>query len=251
MRTIHIMINRKGGVGKSTCCRLFAQYLRERCGANLTVIDTDENQSVYSCTKLSAIPKPIFTKDGVPVPAALDAAKAVICDAVFEQDTDVLIDTAAGGASDAIVALIAGTLLPQAGILGFNVQLHSPVTGDALRECASSLTSFAAQLPGAEFVLWLSPHAGTVTAEMLADAGVHAAKLIALPDFTTPVYVTLWKAINGYDKSAPHCFCEYDLAADPQGWPAMAGRKCNKLDCATVMHVRDRCYDAITQGLAA
>lgn len=251
MRTIYIMINRKGGVGKSTCCRLFAQYLRDRCGTELTIIDTDENQSVYNCAKLAAIPKPIFTRDGAPVPAALDAAKAVICEAVFEHDTDVLIDTAAGGTSDAIAALIAGTLLPQAGILGFKVQLHSPITCDALRECAASLSTLTAQLPGADFVLWLSPHAGTVTAEMLADTGVHATKLIVLPDFTTPIYVTLWKAVNGYDKSSPHCFCEYDLAGDPKSWPAVCGRKCNKLDCATVITVRDRCYDAIAQGLAA
>lgn len=158
-KTANIILQGKGGVGKSFVASLVAQYYRESRGDNgesIACIDTDPNNSTLCGIKaLNAKRLSLFDDDGQFDPRKFDK----LLDVMFENaDKDFVIDNGA----TTFIHLIEyinenGTF----DILGdrFNIILHVPIVGgQAQKDTINGFVQLVEFWPDMKFVLWINEH---------------------------------------------------------------------------------------------
>lgn len=162
MAKIHIILQGKGGVGKSVVAAFLAQYKRSK-GHNPDCIDTDPvNATFYGYKALGVTRLQIMDADEID-PRSFDALVEIIA----TSSSDVIIDNGASSfvplshflISNQVPALLAG--------MGHDLVVHTVVTGgQALLDTISGFSQLVTQFPTeALFVVWLNPYWGPIEHE--------------------------------------------------------------------------------------
>jgi hypothetical protein len=163
MANIHIVLQGKGGVGKSMIAAILAQYMLSK-GETPICFDTDPvNATFLGYAALNA--RRIQIMDG-------DEINSRNFDALIEQiapsEHPVIIDNGASSfipLSHYMVSNDVATVLQE---LGHKLVIHTVVTGgqaltDTLKGLAALLTQFPAD--SATFITWLNPYWGPIEAD--------------------------------------------------------------------------------------
>lgn len=157
-KDIHVFLSSKGGIGKSFCASLLAQYGMS-IGRPMQVFDMDSNNQTLAATQgLGAIGVKIA--DGTKFRhEAFDAA----LESMTLGDGPYLLDVGASMFHPVWSHLVAHDTVALLESLGSRVVLHFPITGG--QEAANTLASLvqvSEAVAGRHVVAWLNPYHGEV-----------------------------------------------------------------------------------------
>jgi hypothetical protein len=161
MAMIHIILQGKGGVGKSLIASLLAQYLQAK---DLTVycFDTDPvNATLAGYEALDAVALDIMSGDDID-PRRFDQ----LMDAIIElpADAHVVVDNGASSFVPLGSYLLENQALEVLEEHGHSVMLHTVVTGgQAILDTLSGLKSLVSHFPSTPIVVWLNRYFGDIT----------------------------------------------------------------------------------------
>ncbi len=157
---MHIVLQGKGGVGKTLVASLIAQFLREHDRAPVC-FDTDPvNSSLVSFAALEAMPVQLLTEDAINVVAVDEMVERIL-----KADADVVMDNGASSfiplsrylISDNIAELVEGA--------GKQVVVHAILVGSGgAKETARGLDAILTQFPASvRVVVWVNEFFGPVS----------------------------------------------------------------------------------------
>ena len=161
MRTVHLVLQAKGGVGKSLVASLLCQYLIEQ-GREILAFDTDPlNQTLTGYKDLPV--KELHLMKG---------------DDIDRRRFDQLIEDILTAPGDVVVDNGAASFVPLSAYLkenqtidfleesGIRVLIHTVCTGgQAMKETADGLVSLASHFPTVPLVVWLNRYFGEIATE--------------------------------------------------------------------------------------
>lgn len=161
MATVHLVMQGKGGVGKSLVAALIAQHRQER-GRPLLCIDTDPvNETLSSYGALSDVTAQLdLMQDQRIDPEAFDR----MIDMIAGHDGDVVIDTGASIFLSMSLYLVENEAVGTLQDLGHQVVVHTVITGgQALVDTVNGFEALVGQFPeSVEIVVWLNEFFGVV-----------------------------------------------------------------------------------------
>jgi len=162
MAKIHIILQGKGGVGKSFIAATLAQY-KESKDQNPLCIDTDPvNATFYGYKALGVTRLEIMEADEIN-PRSFDSLIEMIASA----KDDVIIDNGASSFVPLSHFLISNQVPALLAEMGHELVMHTVITGgQALLDTVSGFSQLASQFPSeARFVVWLNPYWGPIEHE--------------------------------------------------------------------------------------
>jgi hypothetical protein len=162
MARIHMVLQGKGGVGKSFIAALLAQYWMHK-GRLPLCIDTDPvNATFHGYKALSVRRLQIMEGDEIN-PRRFDE----LVELIASSKGDVIIDNGASSFVPLSHYLISNQVPALLSELGHELLVHTVITGgQALRDTVSGFAQMAAQFPAdASFVVWLNPSWGAIEHE--------------------------------------------------------------------------------------
>lgn len=155
---VHLMLQGKGGVGKSTATIFLAQYLKEH-GVDFQGVDTDPvNQSFFAYKGLKV--KHLEVLDaGTVNQRRFDA----LIEEVIESKTDYLIDNGASSFIPLASYIAENKILELFESNGVTVYLHTPVVaGAAMKDSLSGMKAIADMTDRKNLVVWKNENFGLV-----------------------------------------------------------------------------------------
>ena len=152
---IHLILQGKGGTGKSLIALILADYLSEQC-SNLRCIDADPvNRSLGGYKALEPMCLGLRS-DGTPDCEALIAILA-------EPQTSSLVDTGSTIFLPLMSHLVQSRALETLQAAGKTVFVHIPITGDMLAETLNGFRQIMKHLPvNAQSIVWLNEYQAPV-----------------------------------------------------------------------------------------
>jgi hypothetical protein len=162
MSKIHVILQGKGGVGKSVAASFLAQYKNQK-GQAPTCIDTDPvNATFHGYKALNVKRLQIMEADEIN-PRSFDALVELIAAA----KGDVIIDNGASSFVPLSHFLISNQVPALLADMGHELVVHTVVTGgQALLDTISGFSQLVSQFPAeALFVVWLNPYWGLIEHE--------------------------------------------------------------------------------------
>ncbi|MGI6656281.1 MAG: conjugal transfer protein TraL [Desulfobulbus sp.] len=161
MRTVHLILQGKGGVGKSLAAAVLCQYLIEK-GQEIIGVDTDPvNQTLTGYQDLP-----------------VKELKLMQGDDIDRRKFDQLIEDILTVSGDVVVDNGAATFVPLSAYLkenqtidfleesGIRVLIHTVITGgQAMKDTADGLVSLAGHFPNVPLVVWLNRYFGEISRE--------------------------------------------------------------------------------------
>jgi hypothetical protein len=162
MTKIHMILQGKGGVGKSMIAATLAQYKASK-GAKPLCVDTDPVNSTFEGYKALNVRR-LDIMDGDEINTrTFDALVEMIASA----DGEVIIDNGASSFVPLSSYLIGNQVPAMLQDMGNELIVHTVVTGgQAFKDTLMGLTQLAAQFPAeCVFVVWLNPYWGPIEHE--------------------------------------------------------------------------------------
>ena len=162
MAKIHMVLQGKGGVGKSMIAAVIAQYKAGK-GQRPICIDTDPVNATFEGYKALDVRR-LNIMDG-------DEINTRNFDALVEQiataEADVIIDNGAGSFVPLSHYLISNQVPALLRDMGHEMVVHTVITGgQALQDTVSGFAQLAGQFPAeCLFVTWLNPYWGAIEHE--------------------------------------------------------------------------------------
>ena len=161
MAAVHLVLQGKGGVGKSLASVLIAQHRRER-GRRLLCIDADplnRTLSGYRCFADDMVELDLVCEEGI-APGALDR----MMDRIVDHDGDVVVDTGASAFLPLSLYMVENDAAAALLDLGHRVTVHTVVTGgQAMADTLNGFEAIVEQFPeGIEIVVWVNEFFGAV-----------------------------------------------------------------------------------------
>lgn len=159
MAKIHIILQGKGGIGKSFIASTLAQYKESQAHKPLC-IDTDPvNATFYGYKGLDVKQLKIMEADEIN-PRSFDALVEMIASAT----DDVIIDNGASSFVPLSHFLISNQVPALLAEMGHELVVHTVITGgQALIDTVSGFSQIVSQFPSeALFVVWLNPYWGPI-----------------------------------------------------------------------------------------
>lgn len=159
MARIHMILQGKGGVGKSMIAAVVAQYKQSK-GQKPLCIDTDPVNATFEGYKSLNVRR-LNIMDG-------DEINTRHFDALVEHiaaaEGDVIIDNGASSFVPMSSYLISNQVPALLKEMGHELVVHSVITGgQAQDDTVNGFKQLAAQFPdGAEFIVWLNPYWGPI-----------------------------------------------------------------------------------------
>jgi CobQ/CobB/MinD/ParA nucleotide binding domain len=164
-KRVHLVLQGKGGVGKTLAASLLAQYLTE-AGGSVRCYDTDPvNSSFAAITALAA--KPVDLLDGEQI-NSLEIDRLV--NEWIGGEGDVIVDNGAAGFVPMSKYLIENEVNEVLAAHGWETVIHTVITGggsmlDTLRGLASVIQNYP---PAVKLVVWLNEYFGPLVADGIA-----------------------------------------------------------------------------------
>lgn len=162
MAKIHLILQGKGGVGKSLIATILAQYLEHK-GNPVLCIDTDPvNATFHGYKKLNVRRLNLMEGDEINT-RNFDALVEMIAGA----PGDVIIDNGASSFVTLSHYLISNQVPEVLVDMGHQVVVHTVITGSqALEDTLNGFGQIITQYPDeCQFVVWLNPYWGPVESE--------------------------------------------------------------------------------------
>lgn len=161
-KKIHLVLQGKGGVGKSFISAMIAQYKSSQ-RADLLCLDTDPvNATFAGYSALSARVIEILNGDSI------DSRKFdEMVELIASHDGDVVVDSGASTFIPLTSYIIEGDVAEIFEGLGFELVIHTVVTGgQAMMDTLNGFGQLLKQFPEpARFVVWVNPYWGEVVAD--------------------------------------------------------------------------------------
>jgi hypothetical protein len=162
MAKIHIILQGKGGVGKSVAAALLAQYKASK-GCVPDCIDTDPvNATFHAYKALNVRRLQIMDADEID-PRSFDALVEVFAAA----RSDLIVDNGASSFVPLSHFLISNQVPALVSEMGHELLVHTVVTGgQALQDTLGGFAQLVTQFPSdVQFVVWLNPYWGPIEHE--------------------------------------------------------------------------------------
>jgi anion-transporting ArsA/GET3 family ATPase len=163
MAKIHLVLQGKGGVGKSVISALIAQYKTTEEHQPLC-IDTDPVNATFSGYKALNVERLDLLDDDEINTRNFDKLIEIIAETKHD---DLIIDNGASSFVPMSHYLISNKIPALLKEMGHELVIHTVVTGgQALMDTVSGFSQLAKQFPAeASFIVWLNPYWGAVEAE--------------------------------------------------------------------------------------
>jgi hypothetical protein len=157
---VHIILQGKGGVGKTFVAAMLAQYLKRDGGPGPLCIDTDPVNASFSGYKSLDVRTLAIVENGEVNKRGFDA----VVELIAANDVPTVIDNGASSFLPLSAYLLANGVLALLHDMGRPVILHTVVTGgQALLDTVQGFTSMATSYPiGADMIVWLNPYWGPI-----------------------------------------------------------------------------------------
>lgn len=158
MQTIHLILQGKGGVGKSLIASLLCQYLMER-GGEVQAFDTDPVNQTLAAYKTLPV-KALQLMDG----DEIDRRKFdELIEDILTVKGDVVVDNGAASFVPLSAYLKENQMVDFFSDSGMRVLIHTVFTGgQAMKETADGLVSLARHFPSVPLVVWLNRYFGEI-----------------------------------------------------------------------------------------
>ena len=162
MTRIHMILQGKGGVGKSMIAALIAQYKASQGVAPLC-IDTDPVNATFAGYEALAAQRLHIMDDDEINPRNFDA----LIELIAFTETDVIIDNGAASFVPLAHYLVSNQVPALLRDMGHDLIVHTVVTGgQALPDTVNGFAHLVEQLPAeCNFVVWLNPYWGAIERE--------------------------------------------------------------------------------------
>lgn len=192
MHKVHMMLQAKGGVGKSTCTALLAQYLKDHRKQPALCIDTDPSNKTFTGWRSLNVKH-------IDIAVAGDLEKSrfdLVVDQIAGADRDVVIDNGASGFIPITSYIAQNDLVGALEGMEHEVVLHTVVVGgEAHRDTMDGLRFVAGTFKMSPVVAWLNPMNGPIDRpafdKELEKAGLKdRVTVVDLPDFGGPQATT-------------------------------------------------------------
>lgn len=163
MKTVHVILQGKGGVGKSLVSSILCQYFMERFGKKkLIAIDTDPiNQTLAQYKTLDAFC--LDLKDGIGIDSRkIDELTDIVMSA--DDDTHIVVDNGSATFVPFSAWMIENDTLSIWQKNNVDMLIHSVVTGgQALYDCVSGINDLANNIIAEKkIVVWLNSYFGEI-----------------------------------------------------------------------------------------
>ena len=162
MAKVHIFLQGKGGVGKSFCATMLAQYLLDH-DRTVLCIDTDPvNATFASYPRFQAVRIDLMTRKNID-PLKFDR----IIEHISTTDAEnVIIDNGASSFVAFSSFLLENSIPALLGDYGHSILLHTVVTGGTGQDdTVFGFASLAQQFEGTSLYVWLNPYFGNIERE--------------------------------------------------------------------------------------
>jgi hypothetical protein len=158
-RTVHFILNSKGGVGKSFVAFLLAQYYRQ-LGEPLLSFDADATTATFSSFAALKVTRIALMEGTILNARHFD----VMLEPILTEDAHCVVDTGTSSFVAISHYLIENDVHEQIRDCGKTVIVHAIIVGGAtLKETLNDLDELAKQLPDeVEIVVWLNEHFGLI-----------------------------------------------------------------------------------------
>ena len=187
MSNVHIVLQGKGGVGKSLAASMLAQFLTSR-GETPLCIDTDPTNATFAGFKALNVRKLALLEDGDINPRNFDAMMELIAGS----KEAVVVDSGASTYNPLSAYMFDNGVPEVIADLGHKLVLHTIVVGgQALVDTLAGFASVAEAFPApAAIVVWLNPYHGPIEHEgksfeqlkAYKDLKDREAAIVTLPD---------------------------------------------------------------------
>jgi hypothetical protein len=160
MAKIHILLQGKGGVGKSFVAATLAQYKASK-GQKALCIDTDPVNATFHGYKLLDVKRlQILAGDEIN-PRSFDTLVEMIASSTI----DVIIDNGASSFVPLSHYLISNQVPALLAVMGHELVVHTVITGgQAFLDTMGGFSQLISQFPlDALFVVWLNPYWGPIS----------------------------------------------------------------------------------------
>lgn len=156
----HLVLQAKGGIGKSLTASILAQYYSKR-GCNVTAIDCDPSTPTFSAIPgLSAVPLQILEDDEIN-PRRFDEMMEIIFSA--EDDAQIVCDIGTSAFVQFSSYLTQNAALPFLQDNGVQVLIHSPICGGpAFKSTIDGLGALFDLFRTTRFVVWENEFFGAI-----------------------------------------------------------------------------------------
>lgn len=160
---VHIVLQGKGGIGKSFVANLLAQYLNANGSTPPLCIDTDPvNGTLHGFSALNVMRINILKGDEIDT-RQFDT----LIEIISKSKVPVIVDNGASSFVPLAHYLISNDVAAVLMEMGFTVVIHTVIAGgEMLMATAAGFASLVAQFPASvPFVVWLNPHHGAIEHE--------------------------------------------------------------------------------------
>ncbi len=162
MAKVHIILQGKGGVGKSAIAAIIAQY-KKSIGQETVCIDTDPVNATFEGYKALNVRRLKIMEGDEINTRNFDALVEIIATA----ENDVIIDNGASSFVPLSHYLISNQVPALLQEMGHELVVHTVITGgQALLDTVNGFVQLAVQFPEESlFVIWLNPYWGAIEHE--------------------------------------------------------------------------------------
>ena len=161
-KKLHLILQGKGGVGKSMIAAVLAQYKLAK-GVDLLCIDTDPVNATFSGYEALTVRRLDILEGDEINSRNFDA----LVELASRHDGDVIIDNGASSFVPLSHYLVSNQVPALLGEMGFDVVVHTVITGgQALLDTLNGFSQLVTQYPKeCTFVVWLNPFWGPIEHE--------------------------------------------------------------------------------------
>jgi hypothetical protein len=159
MASIHLIVQGKGGVGKSMIAAFIAQYQLSK-GRRPLCLDTDPVNASFEAYKKLAVQRLAIMQGDEIDPRRFDH----LVELVAKTKVDVVIDNGASSFVPLSAYVLSNRVPTLLRDMGHQLIVHTVVTGgQALLDTLTGMTQLIRQFPaGVPFVVWLNPYWGPI-----------------------------------------------------------------------------------------
>lgn len=157
-KTVHFVLQGKGGVGKSTLSIFLAQYLHDQ-GVKLQCVDTDPVNQTFSAMKALNAKHLELIEDGTVNQRFFDG----LIEEIISSDSDYIIDNGASSFIPLASYIKENDIFELLADQGAIVYLHTPVVGGAaMRDSLSGMIALAKMTTRKNLVVWKNEYFGHI-----------------------------------------------------------------------------------------